>query len=109
MMADVPSEKRYAMIGTVLGLVNKDISLVISSMSQLDFFPTGTDTDIIVSSLTNALLNSTDNGEGSSLNFTKLNQNLNSISDRIPFQLPPYYTLIIRSFTILEGLARCVS
>lgn len=106
MMADVPSEKRYAMIGTVLGLVNKDISLVISSMSQLDFFPTGTDTDIMVSSLTNALLNSTDNGEGSSLNFTKLNQNLNSISDRIPFQLPPYYTLIIRSFTILEGLAR---
>lgn len=105
MMAEVPSSKRYAMIGSVLGLVNKDISLVIESMNELEFFPPGTDTTTIVSVLTAALQNSTDTGGASALNFTKLNQNLNAISDKLPFRLPPYYTMIIRSLTILEGLA----
>eukprot|EP00600_Ochromonadales_sp_CCMP1393_P014949 CAMPEP_0175017884 /NCGR_PEP_ID=MMETSP0005-20121125/12664_1 /TAXON_ID=420556 /ORGANISM="Ochromonas sp., Strain CCMP1393" /LENGTH=466 /DNA_ID=CAMNT_0016275385 /DNA_START=334 /DNA_END=1734 /DNA_ORIENTATION=+ len=98
MMAEVPSSKRYAMIGTVLGLVNKDIN-------ELEFFPPDTDTEIVVSSLSAALANSTDTGSSSSLNFTKLNTNLNRISDKLPFRLPPYYSLIIRSLTILEGLA----
>jgi len=105
MMAEVPSSKRYAMVGAVLGLVNKDISLTINSMNELEFFPADTDTNVIVGALTEALQNSTDEGESSSLNFTKLNSNLNRISDKLPFRLPPYYTLIIRSLTILEGLA----
>mmetsp|Transcript_11005 Transcript_11005/g.18461 ORF Transcript_11005/g.18461 Transcript_11005/m.18461 type:complete len:797 (-) Transcript_11005:203-2593(-) len=105
MMAEVPSSKRYAMIGTVLGLVNKDISMVINGMNELEFFPPDTDTEIVVSSLSAALANSTDTGSSSSLNFTKLNTNLNRISDKLPFRLPPYYSLIIRSLTILEGLA----
>ena len=105
MMAEVPSNKRFAMIGTVLGLVNKDIPLTINSMNELEFFPPNTDPATVISALTEALNNSTDGASSSSLNFTKLNQNLNSISDRLPFRLPPFYSLIIRSLTILEGLA----
>ena len=47
--------------------------------------------------------NSTENGQGSSLNFTKLSQSINSISYLLPVKLPPFYTLIIRTLTILEG------
>lgn len=105
MMSYVGSEDRYALIGTVLGLVNKDISLVISNLKLLKFFPPESNTDVIVQALTTALANSTSNGQVSSLNFTQLNQNIQSISYLLPIKLPPFYTLIIRTLTILEGLA----
>lgn len=105
MMAEVPAEKRFALIGTVLGLVNKDIAMVINNMKELKFFPPETDSEVVVSALSNALAKSTKDGQGSSLNFTKLNSNLEGISTLLPFRLPPFYTLIIRSLTILEGLA----
>lgn len=79
--------------------------MVITNMKELEFFPPETDTNAVVNALTNALLNSTEGGSASSLNFTRLNQNLEGISDKLPVRLPPFYTLIIRSLTILEGLA----
>ena len=105
MMSEVPAEQRFALIGTVIGLVNKDITLVISNLKKLDFFPPETDEKLVVSALTAAVMNATDNGEGSSLNFTKLSKNIDSISNILPFRLPPFYSFIIRTLTILEGLA----
>jgi predicted unusual protein kinase regulating ubiquinone biosynthesis (AarF/ABC1/UbiB family) len=105
MMAEVPEYRRYALMGTVLGLVNKDLSLVISSLKDLDFLPDGTNTTDVVDSLSFAISQSTVGGSGSSLNFTKLNQNLEGMSTKLPFRLPPFYSLIVRSLTILEGLA----
>lgn len=105
MMAEVPADKRYGLIGTVLGLVNKDINMVIRNLRDLDFFPPDTDTGVVVDALNSAILNSTENGQGSSLNFTRLSQNLEMISYLLPVRLPPFYTLIIRTLTILEGLA----
>jgi hypothetical protein len=74
--------------------------MVITNMKELEFFPPETDTNVVVNALTNALLNSTEGGSASSLNFTRLNQNLEAISDKLPVRLPPFYTLIIRSLTI---------
>lgn len=110
MMSSVGSEQRYALIGTVLGLVNKDFSLVIDNMKKLQFFPPDTDTSLVVDALTSALNNSTSNGRISSLNFTQLNKNIESLerTNLLPVRLPPFYTFIIRSLTILEGLALSV-
>jgi len=110
MMADVPMVQRYALVGTVLGLVNKDIPLVISSLKDLDFLPSNANVNDVVQVLEKAIYSSTENGSGSSLNFTRLNQNLNeaAVSGSLPFRLPPFYSLIIRTLTILEGLALSV-
>ena len=110
MMSDVPAERRYALIGTVLGLVNKDIQLVIDNLKKLDFLPDETNTDEVVTALKDAFVKSTTggNGRGSSLNFTALNKNINEMSYLLPISLPPFYTLIIRTLTILEGLALSV-
>jgi predicted unusual protein kinase regulating ubiquinone biosynthesis (AarF/ABC1/UbiB family) len=40
----------------------------------------------------------------SKLNFTKLNQNIQEISYLLPVQIPPFYSLIVRTLTILEGM-----
>ena len=110
MMSDVPAERRFALIGTVLGLVNKDIPLVINNLKTLNFLPDDTDTDIVVAALGNAVMKSTTGGKGagSTLNFTALNKNINEMSYLLPISLPPFYTLIIRTLTILEGLALSV-
>lgn len=111
MMCEVPADRRFALIGTVLGLVNKDIPLVINSLKTLELLPDNTDTFSVVSALDTAVMNATQDGSsGSTLNFTQLNRNLESISSTglLPFSLPPFYTLIIRTLTILEGLALSV-
>lgn len=105
MMAEVPATRRYALIGSALGLVNKEVGMVIRNLKTLEFFPPETDTDLIITALNLAIANSTENGQGSTLNFTKLSANIQSISDILPFRLPPFYTLIVRTLTILEGLA----
>lgn len=45
--------------------------------------------------------------DGSRLNFTRLNANVQALSQDIDlqFRIPPFYSLIIRTLTILEGLA----
>lgn len=104
-IVQVPAAQRYALIGTVLGLVNKDLSLIINNLKTLKFFPPETDSAIVIRALDSALRNSTEGGAVSTLNFTRLNQNIESISYLLPLQLPPFYTLIVRTLTILEGLA----
>lgn len=74
MMAEVSAKRRYALIGAALGLVNKDIDLVIRNLRDLEFLPSDSDTDKIVTALNDALANSTENGQGSTLNFTRFNQ-----------------------------------
>jgi len=44
-------------------------------------------------------------GRLSEINFARLADNLASIAFRFPFRIPPDYSLIIRSLTILEGIA----
>lgn len=109
MMTEVSAKKRYALIGAALGLVNQDLELVITCMNDLEFFGEGTNVTNVVSVLSQALLSAqTESGRASSLNFTQLNANLQKVQDQLPFQIPPYYTMIVRSLTILEGLALSV-
>ena len=59
MMAEVPSSQRYALIGTVLGLVNKDIPMVIENLKILDFFPENSNPNLIVDALDRSLQGAT--------------------------------------------------
>jgi predicted unusual protein kinase regulating ubiquinone biosynthesis (AarF/ABC1/UbiB family) len=81
--------------------------MVVENLNVLEFFDNNTNTDLVISTLNKALNDATDGGLGSAstLNFTRLNQNLESASASLPFKAPPFYTLIVRTLTILEGLA----
>ena len=94
MMSEVPARQRYALIGTVLGLVNKDIKMVVENLNVLEFFDNNTNTDLVISTLNKALNDATDGGLGSAstLNFTRLNQNLEN-QEYFPTYLPLGYQL----------------
>ncbi len=87
-------------------LLHTHLCLVLDNLKKLEFLPDDTETDVVVQALSSAVLNSTSDASGrasaSSLNFTALNRNINEMSYMLPITLPPFYTLIIRTLTILE-------
>ena len=64
--------------------------------------------DIVVPALESALMDASGGVGASGLNFTRLTANMNALSDTLAFRVPPFYSLIVRTLTILEGLALSV-
>ncbi|CAN0324917.1 unnamed protein product [Pylaiella littoralis] len=105
MMANVTSEKRYALIGATMGLQNRDMRLIAGNLVTMGFLPDETDVGTLAPALENAILDASDGEGASKLNFTRLNENIGNLSEVLTFRVPPFYSLIVRTLTILEGLA----
>lgn len=111
MMADVTEEERYGLIGLAIGLQNKDLPLITENLLNLGFLEDATQLDDLVPRLRQAFINATGGtGKGSDVNFSKLQTELDIISSEniLQFKTPPFFTVIIRSLTILEGFALSV-
>uniref|UniRef100_A0A7S4N5F6 ABC1 atypical kinase-like domain-containing protein n=1 Tax=Odontella aurita TaxID=265563 RepID=A0A7S4N5F6_9STRA len=111
MMADVSEEERYGLIGLVIGLQNKDLPLVTENLLKLGFLDDTTQLDQIIPRLRAAVKNSTGGtGKASDVSFSKLQAELDAISREnvLRFKTPAFFTVIIRSLTILEGFALAV-
>mmetsp|Transcript_12548 Transcript_12548/g.18750 ORF Transcript_12548/g.18750 Transcript_12548/m.18750 type:complete len:797 (+) Transcript_12548:48-2438(+) len=104
MMSTIPERARYALISHVVHLVNRDYEAMCEDYYDLEFMDRKVDTQPIAPALANffddALAYSV-----SELNFGALIDGLGEVFFEYPFQLPPYYALILRSLTFLEGLA----
>lgn len=108
MMADIDEEQRYGLFGLLIGLQNKDLPLVTENLLKLGFLKETTQLDLLVPRLREALMNATGgSGKASDVNFARLQAELDSISREniLRFSTPPFFTIIIRSLTILEGVA----
>lgn len=95
----------------MIGLQNKDLKLVTENLLKLGFLKDTTQLDELVPRLRAALLNSTGGtGKASDVNFAQLQAELDDISREniLRFSTPPFFTIIIRSLTILEGVALSV-
>jgi len=111
MMADIDEEDRYGLFGLCIGLQNKDLPLVTENLLKLGFIEDPEQLDELIPRLRSALKNSTGGtGKASDVNFAKLQAELDAISreNLLEFSTPPFFTVIIRSLTILEGVALSV-
>jgi len=111
MMADIDEEDRYGLFGLCIGLQNKDLPLVTENLLKLGFIDDPAQLDELIPRLRSALKNSTGGtGKTSDVNFAKLQAELDAISreNLLEFSTPPFFTVIIRSLTILEGVALSV-
>ncbi|KAL3919342.1 MAG: hypothetical protein SGILL_003799 [Bacillariaceae sp.] len=111
MMADIDEEDRYGLFGLCIGLQSKDLPLITENLLKLRFLEDTTQLDELVPRLRSALLNSTGGtGKASDVNFSRLQAELDGISreNALEFSTPPFFTVIIRSLTILEGVALSV-
>ena len=81
MMSEMPETARYAIIDHVVHLVNRDY------VAMEDFFD-----DVLQATV-------------EELNFKTITDGLGAVLYSYPFNVPGYYALILRSLTVLEGLA----
>lgn len=111
MMAYVTEEERYGLIGLAIGLQTKDLPLITEKLLELGFLDDTTSLDLLVPRLRQAFINATGGtGKGSDVNFSRLQAELDAISsdNLFNFKTPPFFIVIIRSLTILEGFALSV-
>jgi len=108
MMADIDEEDRYGLFGLCIGLQSKDLALVSENLLKLGFIDDPKQLDELIPRLRSALKNATGGtGKAADVNFAKLQAELDAISreNLLEFSTPPFFTVIIRSLTILEGVA----
>ncbi|XP_021857758.1 protein ACTIVITY OF BC1 COMPLEX KINASE 3, chloroplastic isoform X1 [Spinacia oleracea] len=104
MMSETPEQARFAIIGHVVHMVNRDYEAMAQDYYELDFLSPDVDVSPIVPVLRDFFddaLSST----VSELNFKTLVDGLGAVFYQYPFNVPAYYALILRSLTVLEGLA----
>ncbi|BFI41682.1 aarF domain-containing kinase [Marchantia polymorpha subsp. ruderalis] len=104
MMSETPPTARFAIIGHVVHLVNRDYEAMARDYYALDFL----EPDVDVSPIVPALKNFFDDvleATVSELNFKTIVDGLGAVLYKYPFNVPAYYALILRSLTVLEGLA----
>ncbi|CAJ2655546.1 unnamed protein product [Trifolium pratense] len=104
MMSETPEEARFAIIGHVVHLVNRDYEAMAQDYYALDFLSRDVDVSPIVPALQN-FFDDALNYTVSELNFRTIVDGLGNVLYEYPFNVPAYYALILRSLTVLEGLA----
>eukprot|EP00245_Coleochaete_scutata_P012861 TRINITY_DN5047_c0_g2_i1.p1 TRINITY_DN5047_c0_g2~~TRINITY_DN5047_c0_g2_i1.p1 ORF type:complete len:816 (+),score=191.42 TRINITY_DN5047_c0_g2_i1:218-2665(+) len=104
MMSETPSQARFAIIGHVVHLVNRDYEAMAQDYYALDFLEPQVDVSPIVPAL-RGFFDDVLNASVSELNFKTIVDGLGAVLYQYPFNVPAYYALILRSLTVLEGLA----
>lgn len=104
MMSEAPPYARYAIISHVVHLVNRDYEAMCRDYYTLQFMDPSVDTSPIAPALA-VFFDDVLDQSVSQLNFKAIVDGLGEVLFRFPFRVPAYYALILRSLTVLEGLA----
>ena len=105
MMSEAPRSARHAIIAHVVHLVNRDYLAMCYDYYTLDFMDSTVDTTPIAPALAEFFDEVLSDSTVSRLNFRTLVDGLAGVLFQYPFKVPAYYALILRSLTVLEGLA----
>ena len=105
LMTEVTDNQKYGMVEAIAHLINRDYSEIGQDFINLDFIPEGTDTRPIVPALTKVFDVALAGGGAKSINFQELAADLAEITYEFPFRIPPYFALVIRAISVLEGIA----
>lgn len=105
LMTKVTDDQKYGMIDAIAHLIHRDYSEIGNDFVKLDFIPEGVDTKPIVPALSRVFEAALAGGGAKSINFQELAADLAEITFKFPFRIPPYFALVIRAISVLEGIA----
>ena len=108
MMSEVKRSSRIGLIRAVVHLVNKDFDKLSQDFVQLGFLTQEVDLKPIVPAFAKVFTHALTEGV-SQMDFKSVTDDLSGVMYRFPFQVPPYYALIIRSLVTLEGIALSIN
>jgi predicted unusual protein kinase regulating ubiquinone biosynthesis (AarF/ABC1/UbiB family) len=107
MMSEVSRESRTGLIQAVVHLVNRSFSKLSKDFVSLGFLSEDVNLEPIVPAFEKVFGQAIEQGV-SRMDFKAVTDDLSGVMYRFPFQVPPYYALIIRSLVTLEGIALSV-
>ncbi|MCP9886884.1 AarF/ABC1/UbiB kinase family protein [Cyanobium sp. ATX 6A2] len=107
MMSTVSREARTGLIQAVVHLVNRNFSKLSKDFVNLGFLAEDVNLAPIVPAFESVFGQALEMGV-SRMDFKAVTDDLSGVMYRFPFQVPPYYALIIRSLVTLEGIALSV-
>ncbi len=105
LMTEITDNQKYGMVEAIAHLINRDYTEIGQDFINLDFIPEGTDTAPIVPALATVFDVALAGGGAKSINFQELAADLAVITYEFPFRIPPYFALVIRAISVLEGIA----
>ncbi|KAH7278617.1 hypothetical protein KP509_38G049100 [Ceratopteris richardii] len=108
LMTQITLDQRYAFIDYISHLVNNDYGLVAEDLVNLGFVPPELvdpeKTVAVVPQLSRVLGQLTQGGGARKVNFQQVIEDLSDMSKDYVFVIPPYFALILRAFSVLEGI-----
>ncbi len=104
MMSTIKPYQRYGLIEAVVHLVNRDFEALAYDYIKLDFLKPDTDLTPIIPAL-GAVFGNALGASVAELNFKSITDKMSAMMYELPFSVPAYYALIIRSMVTLEGIA----
>lgn len=107
MMSEVTRSSRSGLIQAVVHLVNKNFDKLSQDFVKLGFLSKEVNLEPIVPAFQEVFVNAVELGV-SKMDFKSVTDDMSGVMYKFPFQLPPYYALIIRSLLTLEGIALSV-
>eukprot|EP00310_Coccolithus_braarudii_P012979 CAMPEP_0183344758 /NCGR_PEP_ID=MMETSP0164_2-20130417/10350_1 /TAXON_ID=221442 /ORGANISM="Coccolithus pelagicus ssp braarudi, Strain PLY182g" /LENGTH=782 /DNA_ID=CAMNT_0025515807 /DNA_START=212 /DNA_END=2560 /DNA_ORIENTATION=- len=105
LMTKITDNQKYGMIEAIAHLIHRDYERIGDDFVNLEFIPQGVDTAPIVPALARVFDAALAGGGAKSINFQELAADLADITFKFPFRIPPYFALIIRAISVLEGIA----
>lgn len=105
MCVTVAESIREDLIAAIVRLINRDYDNLAKDFVKLGFLPPDADTAPIGPLLAQAFGDASTGKSLSDLSFSRLADNLSGLAFQTPIRIPVFFTLIIRSLTILEGFA----
>ncbi|KAM2576850.1 hypothetical protein TB2_002582 [Malus domestica] len=104
MMGEFNQELRIGFIEASLHLVNRDFGALAKDFVTLGFIPPTADKEAVTKALTGVFQNAVDKGVRN-ISFGDLLGDLGATMYKFKFRIPSYFSLVIRSLAVLEGVA----
>lgn len=105
LMTRITDDQKYGMVEAIAHLIHRDYDQIGQDFVNLDFIPKNVNTKPIIPALTKVFDAALAGGGAKSINFQELAADLADITFKFPFRIPPYFALIIRAISVLEGIA----
>lgn len=104
MMGEVDINIRRGLIRATLHLVNREYASLADDFVTLGMLPETADREAVIPALTGVFAEALAGGVNN-ISFGDLSANLGRTMYQFSFRIPSYYTLLVRSLSVLEGIA----
>jgi aarF domain-containing kinase len=105
LMATIDKIEMDAMVSAIVHLANRDYKNVVHDFVALKFLLPSADLEAVESVIGPILDQALEGGGAESINFQTLSDELASVTFDFPFRIPPAFALLLRSLSVLEGIA----